>query len=158
MKEERVASKHVRRASAVLALAGTFALAYAGGAAAASATSAIGITAVINGQKFENQAVINVDTAANDAKATARVRGRSSVPSGHMGASARMYTAAGILVASSGAKYTTSTYSANTWFSVSTATKSTVNGTAYYSQGTTYHWNGSSYVSYTTLQSPSVTS
>ena len=158
MKAKADTSVYVRRAAAVLALAGTFAIAYAGGAAAGTASSEIGITAVINGQKFENQAVITVNATTDDATAYAKVRGRSSVPSGHMGARSRLYTKAGTLVAQSAAKYTSSTYSANTWFSVNVGTTNAVNGTAYYSQGTSYHWNGSSYVSYTTFASPTQTS
>ena len=158
MTAKKDTSIHVRRGAAVLALMGTFAIAYAGGAAAASASSAIGITSVINGQKFENRAVVNVTTSTDTGYATAKVRGRSSVPSGNMGARSRLYTSAGSLVSQSAVKYTTSAYSANAWFSVNTGTANLKNGTAYYSQGTTYHWNGSSYVTYSTLQSPSVTS
>lgn len=158
MTAKKDTSVHVRRGAAVLALMGTFAIAYAGGAAAATASSAIGITSVINGQKFENQAVVTVNGTSNEGYGTSRVRGRSTVPSGHMGANARLYTSAGAIVKQTATKYTSSTYSANSWFSVNTATASLKNGTAYYSRGTTYHWNGSSYVTYSTLQSPSVTS
>lgn len=158
MKAKRDTSVHVRRAAAALAIAGTFAIAYAGGAAAVTASSAIGVTAVINGQKFENQAVIDVDASANDAYAYTKVRGRSSVPSGHMGVRARLYNNTGALLKQSSVAYNTSAYAANAWFSKSVGTTSAVNGTGYYSQGTSYHWNGSSYVTYTTFQSPTATS
>jgi len=158
MTAKKDTSVHVRRGAAVLALVGTFAIAYAGGAAAGSASSAIGITSVINGQKFENQAVVNVTPSTDKGYGTAKVRGRSSVPAGNMGARARLYTSAGALVKQSSVVYTTSTYSANTWFSVNTATANLTNGTKYYSQGTSYHWNGSSYVTYTTFKSPTATS
>jgi len=98
---------------------------------------------------YQNRA--SISTGGNWAYATTEVQNQAfeNVPTGYMGAKARMYNSSDSLVSESDFRYNSQplysmTQSASRWFS----------GT-YYSKGLTQAWNGSGYVTYSTFQSPS---
>lgn len=151
-------ARGLRRALVTGAVVAGSMLAFSAAAYAGSAYSTVGITAVISGQKFENRAEVWTEISTNYVCAYSQVRGRSTVPTGYMGAKARLFnSSSGTLLSQSTIRYSGNTTPANTWFEVSTCNYSQPSGRSFYSKGMTYHYTGSSYVTYYTYQSPNQT-
>ncbi len=148
---EPIAKKRTRRVPAVLGLALLFVV--AGGVAAYAATvySTVGITAVIQGQKFENRATLTVPGLSHAYSAQAQVTPRTyAVAAGNVGVRARAYFSDGTLIYQSSAWYNSSSVPAGSWFTFGSGTDPAPFSSVY-SKGTSYIWNGSAWVSYTTF-------
>lgn len=102
------------------------------------------------GYSYKNQAYVETRTNAAEAGTTIASDGSGSIPTGYMGAQARLYYN-GDLYASSSTSYTSSS---NTQFEVSIVKGNPPTGT-YHSTGVTQVYNGNGYDTYYTNQSPS---
>jgi len=123
---------------------------------AATLYSPVGLTAVIQGQKFENMSAISVPGTTHDYLANAYIRPRSfAVPAGTVGVRARAFDYSGSLIYQSSAWYNTSTVSTGTWFYFGGGTDP---GPWYevYSKGLTYIYDGSAWITYPTIETSSI--
>lgn len=107
-------------------------------------------TATINGHKYSfTSEVWDRSGSSATVEAVAYVEAETNVPTGYMGANARLYNSSGSLVKSSGTTYNTSKISG--FFVYSPRTSSTGQ---YYAQNTGSFYNGNGYSTYTGYKSP----
>ncbi|MCX8131623.1 MAG: hypothetical protein N3I35_16210 [Clostridia bacterium] len=110
-----------------------------------------------NGYSYKNIARVYVsDNPSNGymyAQTYAGKDGTGTVPTGYIGAQARLYRY-DALVTSTNTVYNSS---AAEYLSVCTSTSYNGGTGSYYSKGTSYAYNGNGYTSYSTYQSPSQT-
>ena len=103
----------------------------------------------INNYSYQNRA--SITTGGSYAYAYTEVQNQAfeNIPTGYMGAKARMYDSSNNLVSQSDYYY-----NSEPLYSMSQSTSRWWGGT-YYSKGLTQAWNGSNYVTYNTFPSPS---
>lgn len=108
-------------------------------------------TPTINGHEytFTSEVWTRVISSLATVEAVARVAAETNVPTGYMGANARLYNSSGSLVKSSGTTYNTSKISAFYVYSPRTSTLG-----QYYAQNTGSFYNGNGYTTYTGYKSP----
>lgn len=119
---------------------------------AGSTESSWGYYGPISGYNYKNRAVLNVDGNGQLALTSVFKDGSGTVPSGYMGAQARLFKDGSLY------KYSTMQYSSSeaSAFAVSTGYHDGGSGT-YYSYGITAAYNGNGYDTYYTFKSPSQT-
>lgn len=120
-----------------------------GAAIAGTASSPKGYYGPIKGWSYWNQATVHTGSPRIYASTTVSQNGTSNVPSGYMGALARLYKNSA-LCASNG--YSFNSGPAN---SLSVPTLSACGSGTYYSYGATAAYNGNGYSYYYTFKSPS---
>lgn len=108
-------------------------------------------TPTINGHRYTFTSEVWTRGSGSSAtvEAVARVAAETNVPTGYMGANARLYNSSGSLVKSSGTTYNTSSISAFYVYSQRTSTWG-----QYYAQNTGSFYNGNGYTTYTGYKSP----
>ena len=108
-------------------------------------------TPTINGHKytFTSEVWNRGSGSSATVEAVAYVNAETNVPTGYMGANARLYNSSGSLVKSSGTTYNTSSISGIFVYSPRTSTSG-----QYYAQNTGSFYNGNGYTAYTGYKSP----
>ncbi len=117
---------------------------------AGSTISEWGYYGPYSGYSYKNRALLDVDGNGQNAMTSVYYTGSGTVPSGYMGAQARLFKNGSLY------KYSTMQYnsSADYGFVASTGYASGGSGT-YYSYGITAAFNGNGYNNFYTFQSPS---
>lgn len=100
------------------------------------------------GYTYKNQASISTGGSSAAAYTWVQNYNYANVPTGYMGAKAMMYNSAGTLVT-----YSDYLYNSSPSYGFNQMITRSASGT-YYSKGLTQAWNGSSYYTYNTAQSP----